>query len=118
MTGLADLAGKRIGTAVRTRVSGDLVTVLSGAGVQAEAIGGGPDLVPVLARGNLVTTATSPAFAAPPATGRAPITLNCVCRVMRCTSFLPRPPEMTGARTDTRDAFMAALAAPGAVSLP
>lgn len=107
----ADLAGKRIGTTIGTNVNYYLDTVLSGAGAQAEVIGAAPpDLVPALARGDLDAIAPFPSFY-----DAARTTLGEDYGELRVPGYqvhyiLAATPEMTGARSDTLDAFMAALA--------
>ncbi|SDF01393.1 NitT/TauT family transport system substrate-binding protein [Salipiger thiooxidans] len=111
VAGPSDLAGKRIGTTIGTNVNFYLDEILSGAGIEAEVVGAAPpDLVPALARGDLDAIVPFPTFY-----GAAKTTLGDSYAELRVPGYdvhyiLAATPEMTGEKSATLDAFMAALA--------
>lgn len=111
VAGPSDLAGKRIGTTIGTNVNFYLDEILSGAGIEAEVVGAAPpDLVPALARGDLDAIVPFPTFY-----GAAKSTLGDNYAELRAPGYdvhyiLAATPEMTGEKSATLDAFMAALA--------
>ena len=107
----AELAGKKIGTTIGTNVNFYLDEILAEAGVEAEVVGAAPpDLVPALARGDLDAIVPFPTFY-----GAAASTLGADYAELRVPGYevhyiLAASPEMTGDRSATLEAFMAALA--------
>jgi NitT/TauT family transport system substrate-binding protein len=107
----AELAGKKIGTTIGTNVNFYLDEILAEAGVEAEVVGAAPpDLVPALARGDLDAIVPFPTFY-----DAAASTLGADYAELRVPGYevhyiLAASPEMTGDRSATLEAFMAALA--------
>ncbi|WP_102222877.1 ABC transporter substrate-binding protein [Acidimangrovimonas sediminis] len=110
LTGVSDLAGRKIGTTIGTNVHYFLDTALAEAGVKATIVSAAPsDLVPAVSRGDVDAIAPFPTFY-----GAAKKTLGANYEELRVPGYkvhfiLAATPAMTGKRAADLKAFMAAL---------